>query len=226
MSESSSLQSIQLLLPAGRMSVNDRAYEVYVCWAKEKEQQMKEQAARAIQAVIPKWLERTKEKKRLCLLQVAILQRLVDDMGEQIELNRESHERSARSHERTARCLERSARSHERTARCLERSARSHQLTNQLLEKFERKERRRKQQLAKHHTDKDISAPRFSQCYAFDDPLGKTGGNIIGVEMDDALMQFKNFRIEDENASDEEPEFEHDDDVPVMDLFVGIHCDH
>jgi len=196
MSESS-FQSIQL--QAG-MSANDRAYEVYVLWAKEKDQQMKEQAARAIQAVIPKWLERTKEKKekkRLCL---AITQQFKDNLDrwwrEQSELNARSFERSARSHERSVRC---------------------HQLTNQLLEKLERNKRRRK--LA--NTDNDISA-RFSKCYTFDDPLGKTGCNI-GVEMD-ALIQFKNISIEDENAFDEEPEFEHDD-VRVMDLFVGI-CDH
>jgi len=189
MSESS-FQSIQL--QAG-MSANDRAYEVYVLWAKEKDQQMKEQAARAIQAVIPKWLERTKEKKekkRLCL---AITQQCKDNFDRWL---REQSERSARSHERSVRC---------------------HQLTNQLLEKLERNKRRRK--LA--NTDNDISA-RFSKCYTFDDPLGKTGCNI-GVEMD-ALIQFKNISIEDENASDEEAEFEHDD-VRVMDLFVGI-CDH
>jgi hypothetical protein len=197
-------------LQAG-MSVNDRAYEVYVLWAKEKDQQMKEQAARAIQAVIPKWLERTKEKKeqnRLCL---AITQQFKDNLDrwsrEQSELNAQYHERSARCHELSVQCHERSVRSHER-------SVRSHQLTNQLLE---RNKRRRK--LA--NTDNDISA-RFSKCYTFDDPLGKTGCNI-GVEMD-ALIQFKNISIEDENASDEEPEFEHDD-VRVMDLFVGI-CDH
>jgi hypothetical protein len=200
MSESS-FQSIQL--QAG-MSVNDRAYEVYVLWAKEKDQQMKEQAARAIQAVIPKWLERTKEKKRLCL---AITQQFIDNLD---RWSREQSELNARCHERSVRC-------HERSVRCHERSARSHQLTNQLLEKLERNKRRRK--LA--NTDNDISA-RFSKCYTFDDPLGKTGCNI-GVEMD-ALIQFKNISIEDENASDEEPEFEHDD-VRVMDLFVGI-CDH